>query len=254
MNGLVQHISSRNGNLYILFLLPVSFVLKRFTAVCKLCYRRVKRVSCAPGATQKDLFSAVLNLELLLHHTERLDSYRMEGRCQIHGVYDSPSMSLSIGLQLLPTLWLLIGWLLGLLSICVGKVLFFFCFYSRCSHLEHRGSVKLFVSLQFQSVGLLGREISPSQGRYLTQTQNKHRHPCLEWDSNPWSRCWSGRRYKNLPLQGLELDLSAVQPVASRYIDCAILVLLLEWYCLSMNLHQMYLTGCVIRVSLFVWC
>jgi hypothetical protein len=44
------------------------------------------------------------------------------------------------------------------------------------------------VSLQFldlrQSVGLLGREISPSQGRYLTQTQNKRRYPYLEWDSN----------------------------------------------------------------------
>jgi hypothetical protein len=44
---------------------------------------------------------------------------------------------------------------------------FFFCF----SHLEHRTSVKRFVSLQFlnltQSVRLLGRGISPSQGRYL---------------------------------------------------------------------------------------
>jgi hypothetical protein len=40
-----------------------------------------------------------------------------------------------------------------------------------CSHLEHRASVKLFVSLQFlnltQTVGLLGRGISPSQGSYL---------------------------------------------------------------------------------------
>jgi hypothetical protein len=38
--------------------------------------------------------------------------------------------------------------------------------------------VKRFVSLQFlnlrQSVGLLGRGISPWQGRYLTQTQNKY--------------------------------------------------------------------------------
>jgi hypothetical protein len=44
----------------------------------------------------------------------------------------------------------------------------------------HRASVKRFVSLQFlnlrHSVGLLGRVISPSQDRYLTQTQNKHRH------------------------------------------------------------------------------
>jgi hypothetical protein len=52
-------------------------------------------------------------------------------------------------------------------------------FFFRCSHLEQRASVKPFVSLQFinlrQSVGLLGRVISTSQGRYLTQTQNKHR-------------------------------------------------------------------------------
>jgi hypothetical protein len=50
--------------------------------------------------------------------------------------------------------------------------------------LEHRSSVKHFVSLQFlnlgHSVGLLGRVISPSQGRYLTQTQNKHTAPASE--------------------------------------------------------------------------
>jgi hypothetical protein len=48
--------------------------------------------------------------------------------------------------------------------------------YSCCSHLEQRASVKRFVSLYFlnlrYSVGLLGRVISPSQGRYVTQTQN----------------------------------------------------------------------------------
>jgi hypothetical protein len=56
--------------------------------------------------------------------------------------------------------------------------------YSCCSHLEHRASVKRFVSIQFlnlrHSVGLFGRVISPSQGRYLTQTGiNPNRHPCL---------------------------------------------------------------------------
>jgi hypothetical protein len=50
-----------------------------------------------------------------------------------------------------------------------------------------------------QSAGLLGRGISPSQGRYLQKGQHKHnkrtnRHPCLEWDSNPRSQCLSGRR------------------------------------------------------------
>jgi hypothetical protein len=62
--------------------------------------------------------------------------------------------------------------------------------------LEHRASVKGFVSLQFlnlrHSVGLLGRVISQSQGRYLTQTKNKHRYPCLEWDSNTRFQCSSG--------------------------------------------------------------
>jgi hypothetical protein len=41
-----------------------------------------------------------------------------------------------------------------------------------------------------QLVGLLGRGISPSQGRYLHTEHHKHRinahrHPGLEWDSNP---------------------------------------------------------------------
>jgi hypothetical protein len=80
----------------------------------------------------------------------------------------------------------LIGWLVG------------WSVYSSCSHLEHRASVKRFVSLQFLDlrylVGLLGQEISPSQGRYLTQTQNKHRLPRLEWESNPRSQRSSERR------------------------------------------------------------
>jgi hypothetical protein len=54
---------------------------------------------------------------------------------------------------------------------------YFFFYYSFCSHLEHRAPVKPFVSLKFlnfrESVGLLGRGISSSQCRYLTQTQNK---------------------------------------------------------------------------------
>jgi hypothetical protein len=79
----------------------------------------------------------------------------------------------------------------------------FFFFYSGCSHLEHRASVKRFVSFQFldlrQSVGLLGRGISPSQGCYLHTGQHRHRinahkHPYLEWDSNPRYQCLTGRR------------------------------------------------------------
>jgi hypothetical protein len=50
-----------------------------------------------------------------------------------------------------------------------------------------------------QSVELLGRVISPPQGRCLHTWQHKHRinahrHPCLEWDSNPRSQCLSGRK------------------------------------------------------------
>jgi hypothetical protein len=50
-----------------------------------------------------------------------------------------------------------------------------------------------------QSVGLLGRGISPSPGCYLHTEQHKHRintniHLCLEWYSNPRSQCLSGRR------------------------------------------------------------
>jgi hypothetical protein len=54
---------------------------------------------------------------------------------------------------------------------------------SSYSHLDHRASVKRFVSLQFlslrQSVGLLGQVISPSQGRYVTQTQNKRKQTSM---------------------------------------------------------------------------
>jgi hypothetical protein len=55
------------------------------------------------------------------------------------------------------------GWLVGwLVSSC-------------CSNLKDRAFVKRFISLQFLNlrhpVGLLGRAISPSQGRYLSQTE-----------------------------------------------------------------------------------
>jgi hypothetical protein len=54
--------------------------------------------------------------------------------------------------------------------------LFFFFFFF--FFLDHMASVKRFFSLHIlivrQSVELPGRGIKPSQGRYLTQTQNKH--------------------------------------------------------------------------------
>jgi hypothetical protein len=70
---------------------------------------------------------------------------------------------------------------------------------SFCSPLEH-GWPLFSVSWSYtQPVGHLGRGISPSQGRYLHAEQhnhriNAHRQPCLEWDSNPWHQCSSGRR------------------------------------------------------------
>jgi hypothetical protein len=72
-----------------------------------------------------------------------------------------------------------------------------FSLFSRCSHLEHRASVKRFVSLQFlnpKMVGIPGQGMSPSQGRYL---QHKHginadKHPCLELVSNPRSQRSTG--------------------------------------------------------------
>jgi hypothetical protein len=55
---------------------------------------------------------------------------------------------------------------------------------SCCFQLEHRSSVKRFVS-----------GISLSQGRYLYKHKiNADTHPCIEWDSNPRSQCSSERR------------------------------------------------------------
>jgi hypothetical protein len=66
-------------------------------------------------------------------------------------------------------------------SVTLVGGLVYFC----CSHLEHRASMKHFVSLQFRnlrhSVELLGRVISPLQGCYLTQTQNKHKQTSIPW-------------------------------------------------------------------------
>jgi hypothetical protein len=56
---------------------------------------------------------------------------------------------------------------------------------SCCFHLEHRASVKRFVSLQFlnlrQSAGLLGRRISPTYLHRTTWAQNKRRQTSIPW-------------------------------------------------------------------------
>jgi hypothetical protein len=83
--------------------------------------------------------------------------------------------------------------------------------YSCCSPLEQRASVKRFVSLQFprQSVGLLGREISPSKGRYITQdnTDTEHTHTNIH--------ALSGIRTHNPSLQASE-DISCLRPRGHR--------------------------------------
>jgi hypothetical protein len=74
-------------------------------------------------------------------------------------------------------------WRAGWVELRAGLDNTFVLVYSCCSHLEHRASVKRFVLLQFlnlrHSIGHLGRAISSSQRRYLTQTQNKHRHTSM---------------------------------------------------------------------------
>jgi hypothetical protein len=57
-----------------------------------------------------------------------------------------------------------------------------------------------FQRLRRYTVGrTLWRGISSPQCRYLhtdehTHRRNAHRHPCLEWNSNPQSQCSNGRR------------------------------------------------------------
>jgi hypothetical protein len=77
--------------------------------------------------------------------------------------------------------------------------------YSCCSNLEHRASVKRFVSLQFlnlrHSLGLLGRVISPTEGRYLhrtTKTQNKRRQTSMTWGGGIWTHDPSVRAGENI--------------------------------------------------------
>jgi hypothetical protein len=58
-----------------------------------------------------------------------------------------------------------------------------------------------------QSVGLLGRGISPSQGGYLHTEQHKHRinahkHPFLEWDPNRRPHCFRRKDSSYLKLRG----------------------------------------------------
>jgi hypothetical protein len=66
-----------------------------------------------------------------------------------------------------------------------------------------------FLELFTQSVCLLGRGISPSQGRYLHTGQHKHRinahrHQCLKWDSKPRFQ-YARKRRQFMPYTGRPL-------------------------------------------------
>jgi hypothetical protein len=88
----------------------------------------------------------------------------------------------------------------SIIAACFSKVI------SMSSYMSVYGSTALVDLDRFfrfliytQPVGLLGREISPSQDRYLHTEQHKHRikacrHKSLEWESNPRSQRSSERR------------------------------------------------------------
>jgi hypothetical protein len=58
---------------------------------------------------------------------------------------------------------------------------------------EYMALQPLFSFFILNTVGVPGRGISPSHGRYLHTQNNKHRYPCLEFDSKPRSQCFSER-------------------------------------------------------------
>jgi hypothetical protein len=99
-----------------------------------------------------------------------------------------------------------------LVRVCMNMCLFKKCLYLRGHDVRviyyyYYGSTALCLVFalfsvswsNIKSVGLLGRGIRPSQGRYLHTEQHRHRintkkHPCLEWDSNPRSQRSSERK------------------------------------------------------------
>jgi hypothetical protein len=82
---------------------------------------------------------------------------------------------------------------------CFCRYYYYYAHY--CSTTLYFAFATFSVSWSYtQLVGLLGRGISPSQGRYLHAGQHKqnkrtqYRHPYFEWDSNPRSQHPSDRR------------------------------------------------------------
>jgi hypothetical protein len=114
----------------------------------------------------KEGYSAVLNLDLtnFIQSTKISFSSTASGKA---GLWSNSSTKWGCTFLNDDDMKWFVGWLVD------------FC----CSQLEHRASVKRFVSLQFlnltHSVRLLGRVMNPSQGRYLTQTQNKDKQTSM---------------------------------------------------------------------------
>jgi hypothetical protein len=110
-------------------------------------------------------------------------------------------------------------------SITIVNEDFFLCLYSPIQALT--AAMKLSASLQLldlgQSVGLLGRAISSSQGLYLYTNTEKRPHnsntnyPCPEWYLNP--RSWRPREWRKL----IKVRSSNQRNLLTKKLTCNIL-------------------------------
>jgi hypothetical protein len=134
--------------------------------------------------------------------------------------------------------------------------------FSACTHRGHE--LYLSMALQpsvgpwplFQSVGLLGRTIRPSQCRYLHTGQHKHRssshrYPCLKWDSNPRSQRLRERRqftsYDQADMSSIKVKVGVTGPESEdvEWIQLALDTLVnrvmnLEFHMLTMRITVIF--------------
>jgi hypothetical protein len=82
-----------------------------------------------------------------------------------------------------------------IVSVCLVDTVYFFICIPRVPN-SYVSRLSFCLWIYTRSVGLLEREIGPSQGLYLNTGQHKHRinahtpkkHPCPKWDSNQRSQ------------------------------------------------------------------
>jgi hypothetical protein len=85
-----------------------------------------------------------------------------------------------------------------------ARVVYFFFFFYYSLLIRRSGLFSFRINLRLWSLYTVGR--TPCSGdqpcnKATTNTgqhkrrRNADRHPCLEWDSNPWSQCLSGRKH-----------------------------------------------------------